>query len=485
MNKWSRRDFIKAGAAATAGSAIAGISGCTTTLPSAPPYHLSYKGDKPNILFVFTDQQTVDAMSAMGNPYLQTPAMDSLAAIGVRFERSYCTSPVCSPSRSSLITGRMPHETGVDYNDMSPNPSIENMGHVFRRAGYRTVWGGKWHLPKSYPTSGTGGYQQRIPGFELLPFHEPDSPAWHLGDITDPPLTDRVIQFFKSQPKQPFLLAVSYHNPHDICYAPFKPASYPPVMDINSAPPLPDNFEISAHEPDVIKHKRTISHYGREISLTAEWGEKEWRNYIYHYYRMTERVDREIGRLLHALEETVIEKDTLVVFTSDHGDGVASHRWAAKLSLYEESVTVPMIIAWPGKTPCGVRDTQHIVSGLDVLPTLCDYAGIEGPPHMRGMSLRGIIENPAAKGRDFVVTELAPDPAIKQMKGRLVRSARYKYNLYSMGEVKEELFDLESDPGETVNLAFEPAMAAIIRQHRTYLDEWMKETHDDFAIITT
>ena len=106
---------------------------------------------RPNVLFVMTDQQTRHAMSAYGNRYLKTPHMDSIAAHGVRFEKSYCTAPVCGPSRSSLVTSRMPHVTGVNVNGQTPDPSLSNMGHVFRDAGYATAWAGKWHLPKSYP----------------------------------------------------------------------------------------------------------------------------------------------------------------------------------------------------------------------------------------------------------------------------------------------------------------------------------------------
>lgn len=108
-------------------------------------------GDKPNILLIFTDQQNINMMSAMGNPHLNTPNMDKLAHEGIMFTQSYCTSPVCGPARSSIISGRMPHETGVEWNGDSMNKEVPNAGEIFRNAGYRTVWAGKWHLPDNYP----------------------------------------------------------------------------------------------------------------------------------------------------------------------------------------------------------------------------------------------------------------------------------------------------------------------------------------------
>lgn len=121
---------------------------------------------------------------------------------------------------------------------------------------------------------------------------------------------------------------------------------------------------------------------------------------------MTERVDRAIGRVLGALSERGLEENTLIIFTSDHGDGSGSHKWAAKLNLYEESATVPFAISWKGVTPAGRVDREHLVSGLDVLPTMCDYAGVKGLASFRGRSMRSVIENASAEWRDFVVTEL-------------------------------------------------------------------------------
>ncbi len=172
---------------------------------------------KPNVLIILTDQHTNDAISYLGNPHLNTPFMDDLAAEGTYFTASYCTSPVCGPSRSSLITGRMPHETGVVWNSTNINPSIPTIGHIFQKAGYQTAWAGKWHLPQAYPAKNK---MDSVAGFKVLPFQSMDE-SWELGEHTDGPIADAAIQYLDDYEREaPFLLAVSLHNPHDICHVP-------------------------------------------------------------------------------------------------------------------------------------------------------------------------------------------------------------------------------------------------------------------------
>ena len=223
-------------------------------------------GSQPNVLLLLTDQQTLRAMSAYGNPHLHTPNMDTLARRGVRFSISYCTSPVCGPSRSSIVTGRMPHETGVNLNGATPDPSIPNLGQIFRKAGYETAWAGKWHLPASYPKPPTG----TIPGFDCL--HVPEGTPFRLGDQTDAAVADQAIAFLKRKHDRPWLLAVSLHNPHDICWW----VRDEPVQPINMhlLPPLPDNFAIAPTSrsflPTAASRKRMASNSStRRLGLDA------------------------------------------------------------------------------------------------------------------------------------------------------------------------------------------------------------------------
>jgi arylsulfatase A-like enzyme len=461
----------------------------------------------PNILLVFTDQQNADMMSITGNSYLQTPAMDRLAANGTLFLHSYCSSPVCAPARSSIISGRMPHETGVEWNGDEMSEQVLNAGEIFRNAGYHTVWAGKWHLPESYPQR-AASRQKEIKGFDMLPFYNPDERYWMLGAETDPPLTEAVVDFIRNYDKEkPFFLGISYHNPHDICFYARKDGWFteedslleiryygfeyrlPDVIGthpdrISPLPPLPHNHGINEGEPEFIQTKRNEhNEYGLETKLANhEFDEKVWKGYYYAYCRLTEMVDREIGKVIQALEEKGLYKNTIIVFTSDHGDGAAAHKWAAKLSLYEESSRVPLILSWPGTIPASRTDDHHMVSQIDILPTLCDYAGISNNVTFTGKSLRPILEDTDAPWRKYIVVELAdfkPDPT---RKGRMVRSTRFKYNIYNQGENNEQLFDLIRDPGETQNLAREPLMKEVKDRHREYLQEWMAATGDDFVM---
>jgi arylsulfatase A-like enzyme len=200
--------------------------------------------NRPNLVFVFTDQQSALAVGGPGRPWLRTPALNGLAARGVSFDRSYCASPVCGPSRACLVTGQAPHETGVLWNGQPLRPGLATMGERVRAAGYRTAWAGKWHLPKSYPQG-----QQDVAGFENLtldPAHprlqnDPGYgwPGYALGTNTDGPFVDRAIEFLGQPHDRPFLLAVSLHNPHDICWWVRRPRRLPGPSEL---PPLPANF---------------------------------------------------------------------------------------------------------------------------------------------------------------------------------------------------------------------------------------------------
>lgn len=434
-----------------------------------------------HILLLFTDQQTAAAMSGAGNDGLRTPAMDRLLHTGMGFAQTYCTAPICSASRSTFLTGMMPHETGVVFNGNPLRSDLPNLGSAFRSAGFRTVWAGKWHLPKSYPVSRQAGNQRTVPGFELLPFHDMHSDAdWSHGGVTDPPLIEAVNGFLEGPHPQPFLLAVSLHNPHDICYFGREAASLEQAGLTGELPPLPANHQRDPDEPEFIRDCRLRDHYGDEVRAASSWDEGMWRRYLHHYYRLTEQVDCQIGRLLDTLRKTGLDKETLILFTSDHGDGAAAHEWTAKLSLYEESVRIPMILSGAGIKSRGVRDDTHLVSGLDIVPTLCDYAGVAIPPGCRGRSLRQLAEGHAGPWRDQVVTELAVDPEHPSRQGRMVRTARFKYIRFSYGARPEQLFDLVDDPGETVNLAMQPTHQARLQEHRIRLMEWMRDTQDPF-----
>ena len=195
-------------------------------------------------------------------------------------------------------------------------------------------------------------------------------------------------------------------------------------------------------------------------------------------------VDVQIGRVLSALHNTGLDESTLVVLTSDHGEGMAAHHWVVKLGLYEEPTRVPLILSAPGTIPSGTVDRNHLASGIDILPTMCDYASVTCPD-VTGISLRPFIEHPEEPGRSFLVSEIHPDPTDLAMEGRMLRTERYKYVAFSVGKNPEQLFDLETDPGEVTNLALEPAFSDHLQGHRTILARWLEQASDPFALPHT
>lgn len=424
---------------------------------------------KPNILFLITDQQTAGALSGAGNSYVKTPNLDRLTAHGVRFEKSYCTYPLCCPSRGSLFTSRTPHELGIygNFDAEIATKGVPTMGELFRAAGYETAYAGKWHLQVPFPS-----FKGRtMPGFDVLPLagrdpHTVDKAKEGRGLTVDPNTADASIKFLRQTHEKPFLLVVSVLNPHDICeytecaalrrLLPDDPAKLPPARpNLHDTDPLPSALRQFAE-----RH--------------ADWTERQWREYLWVYYRLVEIADAEMGRVLAALDQTGRTADTVVVFTSDHGEMMGSHQMVTKQKLYEEAATVPLIVTTPGGD--GRVDSQHFASGLDILPTMLDYAGIAAPPSLQGRSLRPLVEGKTIPWRDFVASECSTGGD-----ARMIRTARYKYIAFARGEVREQFFDLEKDPGEMKNLVADSALAGEVARHRSLLQQWMADTKDTFG----
>ncbi len=440
---------------------------------------------RPNLLLIITDQQHAGMMSCAGNSYLKTPAMDQLASRGIRFERAYAANPVCIPSRVSMFTGRMPSYFGMRSNEEGRNqvpPEIlpQCMGSLLRKAGYETAYGGKTHWLR--------GMTPESIGFQSL-----------TGDQRGE-LAKACEQFLQAEHEEPFLLVASFINPHDICYMAIddwtrsagQPAMYPNSIVERQClaealkmpdsiprdeffqrlcPPLPVNYEVPPLEPECITTAylgaRSFRKFARE-----NWSDEQWRMHRWAYCRLTEMVDAHIGRVLDALRESGLEDETFVLFTSDHGDLDAAHRLEHKSILYEEAARVPLLIAGPDVHPAGSVDDRHLISvGLDLIPTLCDLAGIEPPADLPGSSLRPLLRGePVSRGRDQVVAE--------SRAGRMLRTARYKYNVYENGAHREQLIDLQEDPGEMVNLAEDERCRDILLEHRRRLRQWVEETGD-------
>jgi arylsulfatase A-like enzyme len=282
------------------------------------------------------------------------------------------------------------------------------------------------------------------------------------------------IEFLKRKHDKPFYLVVSFINPHDICLLAGETSDllqqvwkkYEPPADAK-LPPLPVNFGKAGDKS------------GPRAALHDQWDEKHWQRYRYAYYRMVEDVDQQVGRVLETLRQIGQQEQTLIVFTSDHGEGLGAHRLTGKMMFYEEEDAVPLIISWKGVTAAGRMDRDHLVSTLDVLPTLCDYAGVQPPPSMRGESLRTIIEKPGQPGHEFVVSEMGGAAAGRTERSFMVRTRQYKYMLFPGTGETELFFDVQADPYEMKNLAADKAVAGELTRHRQLLAKWKKTTEEE------
>jgi arylsulfatase A-like enzyme len=222
-----------------------------------------------------------------------------------------------------------------------------------------------------------------------------------------------------------------------------------------------------------------VKEYGPEVQWTKRWTPHEWRRYLYAYHRLVEKADREIGRVLDALDASGRAADTLVVFTSDHGEGCAAHHMVVKLSPYDEALRVPLVFRWPGRVPAGRVIDSQLASGLDLAPTLLDYAGAPPLPRARGLSLKEVVSGAKREVRDFVVSELYPDQLQPERAARIVCTQDAKY-LFAVGGPgpEEALYDLRNDPGETHNAVGDPEQGDRLIEMRGRLAAWMRETGD-------
>ena len=343
----------------------------------------------------------------------------------------------------------------------------KSIGTLFQQAGYRTYYGGKVHLPAS-------GSKIKLWGYELLTLDERDSLAIACADF---------LLNHKKEDK-PFLLFASFINPHDICFDAIRWATrnskrengIPKELDKalklpegvseeeffrKFCPPLPDNHQPMIGElssVDSLIKLRSFRNIVRE-----EWSEKDWRMHRWAYMRLTERVDAQIAVVMDALKRSGLSENTIVIFTSDHGDHDASHKLEHKTILYEEAANIPFLISYPWMKQKGIVDNEHLVSnGLDLLPTLCDFAGIKPPAGLMGRSVVPLTKKEK-------IADWPTHIFLETETGYMIHTGRYKYELDDIGKIREMFVDLKMDKGETKNLIDSPEYKSTIDSLRSEL----------------
>ena len=441
----------------------------TSLLSQNPP-------EKPNVLLIITDQQSSEAMSCnLGNKFINTPNMDYLAKHGISFTNAYCANPLSIPSRSSMFTGRYPHEVGIQSNDdrkISP-ADFPTLGTIFKDAGYETGYVGKWHLPYDARDPASHGflYMKNI-----------------KNNGVDSVLPEAAINFLKIKRDKPFFFVASFVDPHNICqWARSEPlpdgeVGTPPAPE--KCPPLRPNSKPSENETDIMQLLRR-SFQASDMFPVSDFSDDKWRQYIWAYYRMIEKVDNEIGRILAVLRESGLDKNTIVVFLADHGDCQGAHRWNQKTVFFEEVSKVPFIISYPGLKPA--KSDFLVQTGIDLMPTLCDLAGINLKRELPGISLKQILTagvNPSQRDYIVVSDRLIQGDTIDGYKpvpeGRMLRNKRFKYWILNEGKQRETLYDLQNDPGEMINVAGDPKFRNDLDNCRKELTLWAEKYKDPY-----
>ncbi len=455
--------------------------GAAPVLSAAP----APKKDRPNIVYIFTDQQSATMMSCAGNRRLKTPAMDYIAARGIRFARAYTTNPVCVPARIGMMTGRFPgafscpqgqvRENGFGMRVPRISEAVEKttVPALLAKAGYDLAYGGKVHLPKPL--------NPKQLGFRILTGNQRDG------------LGKACAAYIREKHDKPFYLVASFINPHDICYMALRHMDFdhrgtppkgrvpPPLLEAmklpagvsekefleKHCPPLPPNIEPQAGEPAAVRW--LLNRRSFRIRARKEYTDRDWRLHRWAYLRLTEMVDRQIRDILDALGDSGLEENTVVIFTSDHGDMDAAHRMEHKSTLYEEAANIPFLVMHPAAAPAGRVNTTHLVSnGLDLLPTLCDYAGAAGAADPRGRSLRPLIEGKPARWRETL--------GVESEIGRMVVAADgCKYARYDRDKDEEQLLDLTKDPRETRHFTAEKSHAGRLAALRKAFAQWFPD----------
>lgn len=439
----------------------------------------------PNILLIVSDQLSAQALRAWGNRHANTPNIDRMVASGVRFESAFTVCPLCQPARAAFWTGRYPHQTSIVSNGRKHHqtaipPDMPTTGSVFSQAGYHCIHFGKTHDGGSLRDfTVIGSERQTI---------DDVNPAWPLDydSELDRDTRAKTIDFLNGYTgTQPYFAVADLNNPHDICnWIGQNRHGELPLPEGIELPPLPSNLIID--ETEFRKRPLPIQYiccaHNRQAQI-AEWDELQIRKYLAAYHHYASRMDQDIGLIMDAMTTRNDADRTIVMFMADHGDSMGGRWMATKhTGFYEETVHVPMVFAGPGIQGVN-RSVSGPVSNLDLLPTLCDLAGVPAPQGLPGKSLAPCLrERNIASPHEFVVSQWFTEWGFTVEPGRMIRTARYKYTHFLEGG-GEEIYDLEKDPGETRTLIDDPHYRMVLEQHRSMLRQYVAENADPYFTL--
>ena len=424
-----------------------------------------------NFVLIMTDTQNRGMVGAYGRPGADTPNLDRLAADGVRFDRAYTTCPLCTPARSAIFSGIHSMVNGAWANNLPTYPTIPLMGTIFRHYGYRAAYAGKWHL------DGSGYFGDGVPGggFEPEWWYDGKRYARDIGpkmfqayrqaktpedlrqagfsenNIWGHRVADRALDFLAQAGDQPFVLVASFDEPHGPSVA---PPEYWESFDPESLT-MPPNFGAATQGKPRLQqiHRK---HCGIDPEQWPRYRDKQRCFHACNAY-----IDREIGRVIEAVEKFG-DDDTMIIYTSDHGDMQGAHGLCTKgPMMYEETTNVPFVIRAPGGASQAI--SQSLVSHLDILPTMLDFAGLPCPETLQGISLRPTLEKPSAPSRETALLSfnrfaINHDDWGEFYPIRCLTDGRYKLAINLLDT--DEFYDLAEDPHEMANRIDDPGCAA-------------------------
>jgi len=447
----------------------------------------SARTPRPNILLIQSDQHRFDCVGANGHPMLDTPHMDRLASEGVNFTHAFCPIPLCCPTRISLQHGQWPtrHMAVANWDTESPRPAIDGLPTFSQRlqdAGYFMGYVGKWHVhvekgPKQY------GYHEYVPEEAYWPWRagkglppRPFDNRWfgerdpHIGP-EDSKLAwgaDHTIQMLEERAEDPRPFFIRWdpsepHLPNVLCEPYF--SMYPP----SEIPPWP-SF------PDPLDGKPYIQAQQRRTWKIDHWTWDDWAPIVSRYLGELTLLDAQLGRILEALERFGFAENTLVIYTTDHGDLCGGHGMIDKLYImYDDVVRVPLIARWPGRIAPGSKCNAFVSSSIDLAATFCDVTGVAIPDTFQGQSLLPLPAGRHDNGRTDIFSMFFGNQ-FGLYSQRMVRDRRWKYVWNLTAE--DELYDLETDPAELHNRATDPAARDELARLRRRTVAWLEATKD-------
>ncbi|MEQ9409928.1 MAG: sulfatase [Fuerstiella sp.] len=450
---------------------------------------------RPNVVMLIADQLRYESCGYAGDDRAITPNIDRLADEGISFDNYVVNTPVCAATRATLWTGKYASTHGMVVNELRMNPNHDTLGTLLTAKGYCCDYIGKWHLWANEPGRHRrtpnafcppGPYRLGFNGFwAAYNFNHGNYDAFFFRDTAERQaiqgwgpvhFTDLAVHRIQhhARTQQPFAMVVSYSPPHDPWTRENVPAWwYDRFRDVRFELPVtwsdtPDRHMDRNTDPDawLSRWKRGLPEYMRV------------------YYAMTAALDEQVGRVLQALQDNKLERDTIVIFTSDHGEQFGANARVFKMTFFDKSARVPMLIRWPGKIPAG-RKSNACMSAVDVMPTVCGMLGVGFPDSTDGIDLSDSTRVDCSCEPDFAFLQ-GMGHTFQWKDGfewRAVRDQRFTYARYLV-DGEEMLFDNRNDPEQSTNLASSPQFSDDLKRMRQWLAEKMLATRDEFRPCT-